>query len=82
MQRGLKRVEIPGDSKTDKREDASMKGSTKNRVRGKIRQAKGKLKQKAGRLAGDTRLEAEGLGDQVAGTIQNLGGKLQKKLED
>lgn len=59
-----------------------MKGSTKNRVRGKIRQVKGKAKQKAGRLARNTRLEAEGLDDQVTGTIQNAAGKLQKKLED
>jgi len=59
-----------------------MKNSTKNRVRGKIRQAKGKVKEKAGRLARNTRLEGEGLDDQVAGTIQNLGGKIQKKLEE
>ena len=59
-----------------------MKGSTKNRVRGKLRQVKGKAKQKAGRLSGNTRLEAEGLDDQVAGTIQNLAGKIQKKLEE
>lgn len=52
-----------------------MKGSTKNRVRGKIRQVKGKAK----RLIG---LEADGLDDQVAGTVQNVAGKLQKKLED
>jgi uncharacterized protein YjbJ (UPF0337 family) len=59
-----------------------MKNSTKNRIRGKIRQAKGKAKEKAGRLARNTRLEGEGLDDQVAGTIQNLGGKIQKKLEE
>jgi uncharacterized protein YjbJ (UPF0337 family) len=59
-----------------------MKGSTKNRVRGKLRQLKGKAKEKAGRIRKDPRLEAEGLDDQVAGTIQNIGGKIQKKLED
>ena len=59
-----------------------MKGSTKNRIRGKVRQAKGKAKQKIGRLARNTRLEAEGLDDQVVGTIQNLGGNIQKKLEE
>jgi uncharacterized protein YjbJ (UPF0337 family) len=59
-----------------------MKSSTKNRIRGKVRQAKGKAKATAGRLARNTRLEAEGLDDQVAGTIQNLGGKIQKKLEE
>jgi uncharacterized protein YjbJ (UPF0337 family) len=59
-----------------------MKGSTKNRVRGKLRQVKGKAKQKAGQLTRNTRLETEGLDDQVAGTIQNLGGRIQKKLEE
>jgi len=59
-----------------------MKGSTKNRIRGKVRQTKGKAKEKIGRLARNTRLEAEGLDDQVVGTIQNVGGNIQKKLED
>lgn len=59
-----------------------MKGSTKNRIRGKVRQAKGKAKANVGRLARNTRLEAEGLDDQVVGTIQNVGGKIQKKLEE
>lgn len=59
-----------------------MKGSTKNSLRGKLRQAKGKAKQKAGRLARNTRLEAEGVDDQVVGTIQEIGGKIQRKLED
>jgi uncharacterized protein YjbJ (UPF0337 family) len=59
-----------------------MKSSTKNRIRGKVRQVKGKAKEKAGRMIRNTRLEGEGLDDQVAGTIQNVGGKIQKKLEE
>lgn len=59
-----------------------MKRSTKNRVRGKIREVKGKVKEKAGRAQGNTRLEAEGIGDQVTGAMQNLGGRIQKKLEE
>lgn len=59
-----------------------MKGSTKNRLRGKLRQAKGKAKQKAGQLARNTRLEGEGIDDQVVGKIQEVGGKIQKELED
>lgn len=59
-----------------------MKRSTKNRVRGKIRELNGKVKEQAGRISGDARLEGEGLDDQIAGTLQNLGGKIQKKLED
>jgi uncharacterized protein YjbJ (UPF0337 family) len=59
-----------------------MKRSTKNRVRGKIRQLKGKAKEKVGRARGDARLEAQGLGDQIDGTMQELGGRIQKRLED
>ena len=59
-----------------------MKSSTRNRLRGKARQIKGKAKEQAGRAAGNPRLEGEGLDDQVAGTLQNLTGKIQKKLED
>jgi uncharacterized protein YjbJ (UPF0337 family) len=59
-----------------------MKGSTKNSLRGKLRQAKGKAKQKLGHLARNTRLEAEGIDDQVIGKIEDIGGKIQKKLED
>ena len=59
-----------------------MKGSTKTRLLGKLRQAKGKAKQKVGRLAGNSRLEAEGVDDRIVGTIQELGGKIQKKLEE
>ena len=60
-----------------------MKGSTKTRLRGKLRQAKGKAKQKIGQLGRKTsRLEAEGIGDQVVGKIEDVGGRIQKKLED
>jgi uncharacterized protein YjbJ (UPF0337 family) len=59
-----------------------MKSSTKNRVRGKLRQIKGKAKEKIGRAGRNADLEAEGLGDEIAGTMQNLSGKIQKTLED
>lgn len=59
-----------------------MKRSTKNRVRGKMRELKGKAKETAGRLRGNTRQEAEGVGDQITGGLQDLGGRIQKNLED
>ena len=59
-----------------------MKRSTKNRVRGKARELKGKVKEHAGRMKGDAALEAEGLGDQITGGLQNLGGQIQKRLEE
>jgi uncharacterized protein YjbJ (UPF0337 family) len=59
-----------------------MKSSTRNRVRGKLRQIKGKAKETVGRARRNTELEAEGIGDQITGTMQNLSGKIQRKLED
>jgi uncharacterized protein YjbJ (UPF0337 family) len=59
-----------------------MKRSTKTRVRGKVRQLKGKAKETVGRARGDADLEARGLGDQVTGKVQELGGRIQKHLEE
>lgn len=59
-----------------------MKGSTRNRVRGKARQLKGKVKEKVGRARRNPALEAEGLGDQIVGKAQEFAGRVQKKLED
>lgn len=59
-----------------------MKRSTKTRVRGKMRRLKGKAKETVGRARGDAALEARGLGDQIDGTVQELGGRIQKRLED
>ncbi|HXM39013.1 MAG TPA: CsbD family protein [Gemmatimonadales bacterium] len=59
-----------------------MKGSTKNRVRGKVRELKGKAKEKAGKLSGNPQLEDEGLDDQIIGKVQNVAGRIQKKLGD
>lgn len=59
-----------------------MKRSTKNRARGKMRALKGKAKETVGRLRKDPGLEAEGLSDKVTGKLQDLGGRIQKSLED
>jgi len=52
----------------------------KDRVEGSAEQAKGKLKEVAGKVTGDSKLQSEGKGDQVAGKIQNtVGGTLRGK---
>jgi uncharacterized protein YjbJ (UPF0337 family) len=50
-----------------------MKPSTADRIRGKLHEVKGDVKEKAGRLTNDPNLEAEG-------QIEKLGGKVQKKI--
>jgi uncharacterized protein YjbJ (UPF0337 family) len=59
-----------------------MRGSSKNRVRGKAREIKGKAKETVGRMRRDPELAGEGLDDQIAGRVQNIAGRIQKKLED
>jgi uncharacterized protein YjbJ (UPF0337 family) len=47
----------------------------KDRVEGSLEQAKGKVKEVAGKATGDAKLEGEGKAQQVAGKVQNtIGG--------
>ena len=52
----------------------------KDRVEGSLQQAKGKVKEVAGKVTGDTKLEQEGKGDQVAGKIQNTVGGIKDAI--
>ena len=52
----------------------------KDRIAGSAEQAKGKVKEVAGKVAGDAKLEAEGKSDKAAGKIQNAVGGLKDKL--
>lgn len=52
----------------------------KDRVEGSVEQAKGKVKEIAGKVTGDSKLEGEGKADQVAGKIQNTIGGVKDTL--
>jgi uncharacterized protein YjbJ (UPF0337 family) len=52
-----------------------MKSSTKDKIKGGFREAKGKVKEKAGRVTGDPDLRDRG-------TIEKAGGKVQRKIGD
>lgn len=52
----------------------------KDRIEGAAEQAKGKVKEVAGKLTGDSKLEGEGKADQVAGKIQNTIGGIKDTL--
>jgi uncharacterized protein YjbJ (UPF0337 family) len=52
----------------------------KDRVEGVAEQAKGKVKEVAGKVTGDTKTEAEGKADQVKGKIQNTVGGIKDTL--
>ena len=49
-------------------------------ARGKANEIKGKVKDAAGGLMGDTRLQAEGKLDQAKGKVQDIIGKGERKL--
>jgi uncharacterized protein YjbJ (UPF0337 family) len=46
----------------------------KDRIEGSAEQAKGKIKEVAGKVTGDSKLESEGKGDKAAGKVQNAVG--------
>jgi len=52
----------------------------KDRVEGAVEQAKGKIKEVAGKITGDTKTEAEGKADQLKGKIQNAVGGIKDTL--
>ena len=49
----------------------------KDRIIGSAEQAKGAVKEAAGRVLGDKKLEADGKADQTAGKVQNAIGGLK-----
>ena len=52
----------------------------KDRIKGAAMQATGAVKEMAGKMTGDVRLEAEGKVDKVAGKAQNAAGQLSDTL--
>ena len=58
-----------------------MKTSTKDQVEGTLHQIKGKVKEVAGKLSDNPRLEGEGLGEKIAGNIQKKVGQVKRVLE-
>ena len=52
----------------------------KDRIEGSLEQAKGKVKEIAGKVTGDAKLEAEGKAEVTAGKIQNAVGGLTDAL--
>jgi uncharacterized protein YjbJ (UPF0337 family) len=52
----------------------------KDRIKGSAQQAKGAVKEVAGKITGDAKLEAEGKGEKVAGKVQNAVGGLKDSL--
>jgi uncharacterized protein YjbJ (UPF0337 family) len=54
----------------------------KDRIEGSANQAKGAVKEAAGKVTGDAKLQAEGAADKAAGKVQNAVGGLKDTLKD
>lgn len=54
----------------------------KDRIEGAANQAKGAIKEVAGKMAGDAKLKAEGAADKAKGKIQNAVGGAKDALRD
>ena len=54
----------------------------KDRVSGAANQAKGAVKEGAGKVTGDTKLEAEGKADKAAGKVQSAVGGAKDAVRD
>lgn len=54
----------------------------KDRVAGAGHEAKGKIKEEAGKLTGDKKTEGEGTAEKVGGKVQNAVGGVRDKARD
>ena len=57
-----------------------MKSSTKDQAEGTFHELKGKVKEVAGKLTDNPKLEAEGTGEKIAGKVQAKIGQAKKVL--
>jgi uncharacterized protein YjbJ (UPF0337 family) len=55
-----------------------MTSSTKDKIQGTLREAKGKVKEESGKAIGNPNLEDRGTGEKVAGKVQNKMGDVKK----
>ena len=54
----------------------------KDRIEGSAEQAKGKVKEVAGNVTGDSKLETEGKADQLKGKVQNTVGGIKDAAKE
>jgi len=55
-----------------------MKSSTKDKIKGTLREAKGKVKEESGKAIGNPNLQDRGTGEKVAGKVQKKIGDVKK----
>jgi uncharacterized protein YjbJ (UPF0337 family) len=58
-----------------------MKSSIENQIAGKVHEVKGTIKEKLGQATNNPDLETEGIGEKIAGKVQNKIGQVQRVIE-
>lgn len=58
------------------------RGIDSDRTEGSLKQAGGKVKEGAGKLFGDSKMEGEGKADQAEGKVQNAWGGIKDKARE
>lgn len=53
----------------------------KDRIEGVLKQAKGSVKEVAGKITGDSKLQAEGKADKIEGKVQNTVGGIKDTVK-
>jgi uncharacterized protein YjbJ (UPF0337 family) len=59
-----------------------MKSSTRDRAKGRTREVKGRVKEKAGAAIGNPNLADRGTSERVGGTIQRKVGEIKRVFEE
>lgn len=57
-----------------------MKSSTRDKTAGALHEAKGKVKEVAGEITNNRKLESEGKAEKIAGKVQGKIGEIKKVL--
>jgi uncharacterized protein YjbJ (UPF0337 family) len=55
-----------------------MRSSTKDKIKGTVREARGKVKEESGKAIGNPNLRDRGTGEKVAGKVQKKVGDVKK----
>jgi len=76
---GMTWAGVPSNKQNSERSIA-MKSGTRDEAEGKWHQIKGKIKEVAGKLNDDPKLEAEGTNEKIAGNVQEKIGQVKKVI--
>lgn len=69
-----------GEANHEHRPEDIMKSAVRDKAEGSLHEMKGKVKEVAGKVTDNPRLEAKGTAEKIAGKVQRKAGQVKKKL--